>query len=112
MSAVLRGAAVAWIPRAIILGLFAFVIFGPLANMLLWAVAEVWYFPSKLPIEWGFRFWQQVFKPRGNAMLSLNNSILIAVFTVIVGGVGRSSGIVHMSGGGPVIPIVRYAFLV
>ena len=84
MSEVLRGAAVAWIPRAIILGLFAFAIFGPLANMLLWAVAEVWYFPHKLPLEWGFRFWQQVFKPRGNAMLSLNNSVIIAVFTVIV----------------------------
>lgn len=84
MSAFLRSAAVLWIPRAIILGLFAFAIFGPLANMLLWAVAEVWYFPHKLPLQWGFSFWEQVFKPRGNAMSSLNNSVIIAVFTVIV----------------------------
>ena len=44
--------------RSVILGLFAFAIFGPLANMLLWAVAEVWYFPHKLPLEWGFSFWR------------------------------------------------------
>ena len=72
-----------WVPRGVVLGLFAFAIFGPLANMLLWAVAEVWYFPAKLPIEWGFDFWRRVFKPRGNAMLSLNNSIIIALFTVL-----------------------------
>ncbi|MHA1571403.1 MAG: ABC transporter permease [Alphaproteobacteria bacterium] len=73
----------AWLPRAVILGLFAFVIFGPLANMLLWAFTEVWYFPHKLPVEWGFDFWARVFKPRGNAMKSLGNSIIIAVFVVI-----------------------------
>ena len=84
MSGFWRSAVVPWIPRAILLGLFAFAIFGPLANMLLWAVAEVWYFPHKLPLEWGFSFWQQVFKPRGNAMLSLYNSIVIATFTVVV----------------------------
>jgi len=74
---------IAWIPRGIILGLFAFVIFGPLANMLMWAFTEVWYFPHKLPVEWGFDFWARVFKPRGNAMLSLYNSVVIAVFVVL-----------------------------
>lgn len=72
-----------WIPRAILLGLFAFVVFGPLANMLMWAFTEVWYFPHKLPVEWGFDFWARVFKPRGNAMRSLSNSVIIAVFVVI-----------------------------
>ncbi|MGI9423196.1 MAG: ABC transporter permease [Hyphomicrobiaceae bacterium] len=73
----------AWISRGIILGLLAFAIFGPLVNMLLWAVAEVWYFPHKLPLEWGFDYWARVFKPRGNAMLSLYNSVIIALFTVV-----------------------------
>ena len=82
MSALWQSAKLLWLPRAIILGLFAFAIFGPLANMLIWSVAEVWYFPHKLPLEWGFGFWGEVFKPRGNAMLSLNNSIVIALFTV------------------------------
>ena len=39
MTGVWRSTVVAWIPRAVLLGLFAFAIFGPLANMLLWAVA-------------------------------------------------------------------------
>ena len=73
-----------WLPAAIVLGLLAFVIFGPLANMLLWAVAEQWYFPHKLPLDYGFSFWERVFRPRGNAMESLGNSIAIALFTVAV----------------------------
>jgi ABC-type spermidine/putrescine transport system permease subunit II len=35
--------------RALLLALLAFVIFGPLLNLVLWAFAERWYFPSKLP---------------------------------------------------------------
>jgi ABC-type spermidine/putrescine transport system permease subunit II len=70
-----------WIPRGIILGLLAFAIFGPLANLLLWAVAERWYFPHTLPLQYGFSFWANVFSPRGNA---LSSSVLIAILTVIV----------------------------
>ena len=73
-----------WIPRGIILGLLAFAIFGPLANMALWAFTEAWYFPHKLPVEWGFSYWARVFRPRGNAITSMENSILIALFTVAV----------------------------
>jgi ABC-type spermidine/putrescine transport system permease subunit II len=67
-----------------LLALFAFAIFGPLANLLLWAFAEKWYFPSKLPSEFGFAFWQRVFNPRGNALASLGTSVWIAVLTVVV----------------------------
>ena len=69
---------------ALLLALFAFAIFGPLANLLLWAFAEKWYFPSKLPSEFGFSFWQRVFSPRGDALASLGTSIWIAILTVIV----------------------------
>lgn len=72
-----------WIPRGIILGLLAFAIFGPLLNLLLWAVAERWYFPHALPLQYGFSFWANVFSPRGNAMSSLGTSVLIAILTVI-----------------------------
>ena len=48
--------------------LLAFAIFGPLANLFLWAFAEKWYFPNKLPQEFGFTFWARVFSPRGNAL--------------------------------------------
>ena len=83
MSAALRHH-LGWLPQGIVLGLLAFAIFGPLLNMLLWAVAEQWYFPHKLPLDYGFSFWQRVFRPRGNAMESLANSIAIALFTVAV----------------------------
>ena len=69
---------------AVLLALFAFAIFGPLANLLLWAFAEKWYFPSKLPSEFGFSFWQRVFSPRGDALASLGTSVWIAILTVIV----------------------------
>jgi ABC-type spermidine/putrescine transport system permease subunit II len=69
---------------AALLALFAFAIFGPLANLLLWAFAEKWYFPSKLPSEFGFLFWQRVFNPRGNALASLGTSVWIAILTVVV----------------------------
>src|SRR5690349_23952498 len=70
--------------RALLLALFAFVIFGPLLNLVLWAFAEKWYFPNKLPLEYGLTFWRRVFAPRGNALASLGTSIWIAVLTVIV----------------------------
>jgi ABC-type spermidine/putrescine transport system permease subunit II len=70
--------------RALILALLAFAIFGPLLNMLLWAFAERWYFPNKLPLEYGFTYWYRVFQPRGNALASLGTSVWIAVLTVVV----------------------------
>jgi len=72
-----------WLPRGLILGLLTFVIFGPLTNLGLWAVAERWYFPHALPNQYGFSFWARVFAPRSNAMESLVSSVSIAVFTVI-----------------------------
>ncbi|MGI6246043.1 MAG: ABC transporter permease [Pseudochelatococcus sp.] len=73
-----------WIPRGVVLGLLAFVIFGPLANLLLWALAEKWYFPHALPLEYGFSYWERVFSPRGNAVESLTNSIVVALLTVML----------------------------
>ncbi|PSJ62929.1 ABC transporter permease [Pseudaminobacter soli (ex Li et al. 2025)] len=73
-----------WLPRGILLGLLAFAIFGPLANLLLWAVTERWYFPHTLPLEYGFSFWARVFSPRGNAMESLTNSVIVAILAVAV----------------------------
>lgn len=72
-----------WLPRALVLGLVAFAIFGPLANLLLWTVAERWYFPHTLPLEYGFSYWAKVFSPRGVAWESLGTSILIALLTVL-----------------------------
>src|SRR5438270_9079700 len=70
--------------RGIVLALFAFAIFGPLLNLLIWAFAERWYFPNKLPLEYGLTYWYRVFQPRGNALASLGTSVWIAVLTVVV----------------------------
>lgn len=73
-----------WIPRAIVLGLLAFAIFGPLTNLLLWTVTERWYFPHTLPLEYGTSYWGRVFSPRSTAMESLTNSVVVAMLTVVV----------------------------
>jgi putative spermidine/putrescine transport system permease protein len=78
----MRRSALGWIPRGIVLGLVAFAVFGPLMNLALWAFAEQWYYPHKLPVTYGFKFWNQVFKPRGDAIESLWTSIVIALTTV------------------------------
>jgi putative spermidine/putrescine transport system permease protein len=68
----------------ILLAAFAFALIGPLANLALWSVAERWYTPYKLPVTYGTRYWEQVFRPTGDAMASLGTSVWIAVLTVVV----------------------------
>ena len=76
--------ALGWLLRGGVLGIIAFVIFGPLANLVLWGVAIQWYFPHKLPLTYGFRYWGEVFKPTSDAFVSLGTSVLIASITVLV----------------------------
>ena len=73
-----------WLLRGAALGTLAYMIFAPLANLALWAVATQWYFPYKLPRSYGFRYWSEVFKPTSDALASLGTSVVIAVTTVIV----------------------------
>jgi putative spermidine/putrescine transport system permease protein len=70
--------------RAVLVVLLAVAIFGPLLNMLIWTVAEAWYFPAKLPVRWGFAFWTRVFRPEAAAMTALTTSLVIALLTVSV----------------------------
>jgi len=71
------------IARVLVIALLAFAIFGPLANLVLWGFAERWYFPNKLPQEFGLTFWARVFAPRGSALASLWTSVAIACLTVL-----------------------------
>ncbi len=66
------------------LGFAAFVVFGPLINLAMWAFAEQWFFPSRYPSQWGFTFWERVFRPRAGAWESLSNSVVIALSTVVL----------------------------
>lgn len=72
------------LPIAVLIGLLAFAIFGPLFNMAVWAVAERWYFPHAMPSQYGFSFWARVFAPRGAALASLGTSLAVALATVLV----------------------------
>jgi len=69
---------------SVVLAAFAFALIGPLANLALWSVAERWYTPYKLPVTYGTRYWEQVFRPTGDAMASLGTSVWIALLTVVV----------------------------
>lgn len=68
--------------RASLLGFVAFVVFGPLLNLFIWAFAERWFFPNRLPTQWGFEFWERVFRPRAGAWEAMGNSVGIALATV------------------------------
>jgi putative spermidine/putrescine transport system permease protein len=68
----------------LLIALLALAIFGPLLNMLIWTVTEAWYFPAKLPVRWGFSFWDRVFRPEAGAMRALTNSVVIALLTVLL----------------------------
>lgn len=72
------------IPHVVVLGVLAYAIFGPLANMLVWTVAEKWYFPHTMPLQWGFSYWERVFTSRGNATGALMTSLSIALMSVVV----------------------------
>jgi ABC-type spermidine/putrescine transport system permease subunit II len=81
------GIMTAWLGRlaqGALLGLLAYLVFAPIANLALWAVAIRWYFPYKLPLTYGFRYWYDVFKPTSDAVASLGTSIEIAIITVVV----------------------------
>ena len=74
----------ALIARVGMLAVLAIIIIGPLANLVLWSVAERWYAPHKLPVTYGLRYWETVFRPTGDAMGSLMTSIGIATSVVVV----------------------------
>ncbi|MGO2147621.1 ABC transporter permease [Halomonas sp.] len=68
----------------LLLGVVAFIVFGPLLNLALWAFAEQWFYPNRLPTGWGFSFWERVFRPRAGAWTSLFNTVLVAFSAVIL----------------------------
>ena len=41
---------IAWVSRGLALGVLAFVVFGPLANLALWAFAEQWSDIARIPV--------------------------------------------------------------
>jgi ABC-type spermidine/putrescine transport system permease subunit II len=101
-----------WILRAAVLASIAFFVLGPLANLAIWSVAEQWFWPHRLPSQWGFRFWEVVFRPTGRAMEALWLSIWIALLTTTVClAVSIPAGYALARGRLPWRPVVMLVFL-
>ncbi len=66
-------------------------IFGPMTSLVLWSIAEKWYWPNILPQEVGFEYWMQALGIRTSLAIGAVSimpafflSLLIAVITVIL----------------------------
>lgn len=70
--------------QTLFLILLVLAVFGPILNLLIWTVAESWFFPNTLPSQWGLKYWYQVFSPYSDVSGSLLTSILIALLVVLV----------------------------
>ena len=53
-----------WLPRALLLAAFAFFVFGPVANLVLWSVGGGLVLAEPPAGAWGFRFWETRIPPR------------------------------------------------
>jgi putative spermidine/putrescine transport system permease protein len=65
------------IARIILIVFAAFIIFGPLSSLVIWSVAEKWYWPHLLPQQAGFFYWGKVFQ--GRMVQALEVGVLIAL---------------------------------
>ncbi|MHA0983611.1 ABC transporter permease [Kosakonia cowanii] len=70
--------------QTLLLTFLVLALFGPLLNLLIWTVAESWFFPHTLPSLWGLKYWNQVFSPYSDISGSLGVSVLIALLSVLV----------------------------
>ena len=61
----------------LILILLVLFIVAPMVSVVLWAFAEQWRYPSLLPTQWGFRFWEATLS-RADVLRALPLSLGIA----------------------------------
>lgn len=55
----------------------------PIAAVFLWAFAEVWRYPSLIPTQWGFRFWQAMLS-RADVWAALRTSLALSIIVTIL----------------------------
>jgi putative spermidine/putrescine transport system permease protein len=63
--------------RIVLVVLACFIIFGPLSSLVIWSVAEKWYWPHILPQQVGLFYWGKVFQ--GRMVQALEVGVIIAV---------------------------------
>lgn len=62
--------------------LVLFIIFGPLSSLVIWSIAEEWFWPNAFPTEIGMKYWQRAMS--GNIFDSFTTSFYIAVLVTVV----------------------------
>ncbi|GGA09615.1 sugar ABC transporter permease [Paenibacillus marchantiophytorum] len=65
--------------RLLLYAVSIFFIFGPLSSLILWSLAEKWFWPHPFPSAWGFKYWHQVFEGKMLSSLGLSFAIAITV---------------------------------
>lgn len=68
--------------RLLIYAVSIFFIFGPLSSLVLWSIAEKWFWPNPFPSDWGFKYWHLVFE--GKMLTSLGLSFIIAITVTLI----------------------------
>jgi len=63
--------------------ILALVILGPLYSVVLWAFAEKWKYPSLIPTQFGFSYWEQTFS-RADIASALPFSIVLALTVTLL----------------------------
>lgn len=58
-----------------------FIIFGPLSSLVIWSIAEKWFWPHLLPQQIGLTYWKKAFE--GDLLIAFVTGIKVAVITTI-----------------------------
>ena len=76
----------------VLLVLCILAVFGPMMSLVIWSVAQTWYWPSALPQKVGFDYWKQALGVQKSMAIGAVSivpafllSLSIAVVTVVVG---------------------------
>jgi putative spermidine/putrescine transport system permease protein len=93
--------------RKVSLLLVITVLFLPFLPLLIWSLAQGWYFPQLLPDQWTLRHWSAVLSPATRVMQGFGQSLLIAVLStglaLLVGlPAGRALGLMTFPGKGAI----------
>jgi len=71
----------------VLLVLLFLVILGPMMSLLIWSIAERWYWPASLPQEVGFEYWKQALglqKSLAIGAVSIVPAFFLSIFIAIV----------------------------
>ncbi|MGB8425087.1 MAG: hypothetical protein WCD88_04845, partial [Desulfobacterales bacterium] len=68
-----------------IAGLIFFTVGLPFLQLVLWSLADRWFYPGLLPQEWGWRAWGYIFDTAGTQIIgAVAQSLAVATVTALV----------------------------